>query len=77
MIFNLGAGGFSAFRKMIAAVESADWVSAAKEMRDSMWSRQVGHRADEDVALMAGCAGPPTAPTGDVPTDEEHTRRSV
>ena len=35
MIFNLGVGGFSAFKKMIAAVERADWSSAAAEMRDS------------------------------------------
>ena len=37
MIFNLGVGGFSTFRKMIAAVERRDWTAAAEEMSDSIW----------------------------------------
>ena len=63
MVFNLGVGGFSTFRKMIAAVERRDW-TAAKEMRDSIWYHQVGRRADQDIALIASCAVPPPAPGG-------------
>jgi GH24 family phage-related lysozyme (muramidase) len=62
--FNLGVGGFSTFRKMIAAVERRDWTAAAEEMRDSIWYHQVGRRADQDIALIASCAVPPPAPGG-------------
>jgi lysozyme len=64
MVFNLGVGGFSTFRKMIAAVERRDWTAAAEEMRDSIWYHQVGRRADQDIALIASCAVPPPAPGG-------------
>lgn len=63
MIFNLGVGGFSTFRKMIAAVERRDWTTAAEQMRDSIWYHQV-ERAGEDIALIASCAVPRPAPGG-------------
>jgi GH24 family phage-related lysozyme (muramidase) len=61
MVFNLGVGGFSTFRRMIAAVERQDWPAAADEMRNSLWYHQVGQRADQDIALIASCAVPPPA----------------
>jgi len=58
MGFNLGLSRLRKFRKMIAAIESGDWLQAAAEMLDSRWARQVGSRADE-LAYMVQ--------TGDVP----------
>lgn len=64
MVFNLGVGGFSAFRKMIAALENADWNRAAAEMRDSAWYHQVGQRAQQDIALIERCGAPPPVGPG-------------
>lgn len=66
MVFNLGVGGFSAFRKMIAAVERGDWSAAAAEMRDSVWYHQVGRRADQNIALVASCGTVPPAGAGGI-----------
>lgn len=45
MLFNLGAPRFAGFTRMIAALESADYPRAAREMLDSKWAGQVGDRA--------------------------------
>jgi lysozyme len=45
MIFNLGASGFTGFKKMLAALKAQDWEGAAREMMDSKWARQVKGRA--------------------------------
>ena len=45
MRFNLGAKGFRGFKKMIAAVRAQDWQRMIKEMLNSKWARDVGHRA--------------------------------
>lgn len=45
MQFNLGRPRLSNFKKMWAALKNDDYESAAKEMLDSLWARQVGHRA--------------------------------
>ena len=44
MAFNLGTrlGGFKRF---LAAVNAHDWTTAAREMMDSKWAKQVGARA--------------------------------
>ena len=39
--FNLGAGGFRSFRRMIAAIRRGDWQGAGKEAMDSRWAVQV------------------------------------
>lgn len=52
MMFNLGIARFSGFSKMIAALKACDWDSAAVEMLDSQWARQVGVRAVECAALI-------------------------
>lgn len=52
MAFNLGQGKFSKFHKMIMAVSDGDYKTAAGEMRDSDWAKEVGQRADNDILLM-------------------------
>ena len=52
MSFNLGIQGLLAFKKMLAAVQSGDYATAATEMKNSLWAGQVGKRADELAALM-------------------------
>ena len=45
MCFNMGAPRLSGFKKFIAGVNAGDWNTAAIEMMDSRWARQVGDRA--------------------------------
>lgn len=52
MAFNLGATRLAKFTKMIAAVQARDWKTAAKEMADSEWAKQVGDRALELEQLI-------------------------
>ena len=46
MCFNMGAPRLSGFKKFIAGVNAGDWNTAAVEMMDSRWARQVGNRAE-------------------------------
>ncbi len=46
MAFNLGVAGLLEFRRMLAALERQDWTTAARELLDSTYARQVGTRAD-------------------------------
>jgi lysozyme len=52
MCFNMGWGTFSKFKKMLAALENKDYEEAAKQMQDSAWFRQVGHRAIKLITAM-------------------------
>jgi len=52
MAFNLGASGLARFVKMHAAILDKDFDRAAKEMKDSRWYNQVGHRAKRLVKRM-------------------------
>ena len=52
MVFNIGAGGVSRFRRMIEAIEQKNWAKASEEMQDSMWYRQVGARAERLCEMM-------------------------
>ncbi len=47
MVFNLGLPRFKGFKKTIAFIEAGDYQSAAVEMLDSKWARQVKGRAVE------------------------------
>lgn len=49
MAFNLGAGGLARFSRFIAAVNRADWKSAAEEITNSLYYRQVGARAERNA----------------------------
>jgi lysozyme len=64
VIFNVGLGKFLTFVHTIASLRAGDWSGAADNLQDSLWFKQVGHRAVEDVALLRG-AGivAPTVPS--------------
>ena len=57
LAFNLG-NRLKTFKKMLAAIESDDWQTAAKELRDSLWAKQVDPKGrvnegrDDRLALM-------------------------
>ena len=46
MCFNMGAPRLGKFKKFIGGVNSGDWNTAAIEMMDSRWAKQVGNRAE-------------------------------
>ena len=52
MMFNLGRPRLSKFIGMKRGVDAKDWNSAADEMVDSRWYRQVGARAERLVNRM-------------------------
>ena len=58
MVFNLGGPRFSGFVNFIAALSATppDYLTAAVQMGDSQWARQVPNRAADDIALVRGCA---------------------
>lgn len=45
MTFNMGIGGLLTFHNMLAACHAGDWLTAAAEMQNSDWHKQVGERA--------------------------------
>ena len=52
MCFNLGYPRLSKFKGMKRGVDARDWQSAADEMVDSRWYRQVTNRAERLVERM-------------------------
>ena len=52
MAFNMGVPRLCKFKKMWAAVEAEDFPTAAKEMLDRRWSRQVKGRATKLANAM-------------------------
>jgi len=56
MMFNLGALRFGQFRKMLAALETEDYSTAAEEALNSKWAAQVGDRAERIADLFRRCA---------------------
>ncbi len=52
MRYNLGQRGFLNFKNMIAAIKSGDYETAADEMLNSRWARQVKTRAVRLAAIM-------------------------
>ena len=52
MMFNMGYTRLSKFKGMKRGVDARDWESAADEMVDSKWYRQVTRRADRLVVRM-------------------------
>ena len=45
LAFNLGIHGLLGFPHFLSAVAKQDWVTAASELANSVWARQVGARA--------------------------------
>ncbi len=58
MAFNLGVPRLMMFRRMLAAVRSQLWATAADEMGNSKWAVQVGERAVRLQAMMRTGAEP-------------------
>lgn len=56
MIFNLGKGGLSKFKKFRTALEMRDWKEAAAQGRDSLWYRQVTNRAERLMSRLENLA---------------------
>lgn len=52
MCFNMGLSALLQFKRLLAALERQDWESAAREMQDSRWYRQVGSRAERLCEIM-------------------------
>lgn len=52
MVFNMGLSHFLQFKKMVAALNTKDYASAAREMLNSQWAHQVGNRAVELADIM-------------------------
>ena len=52
MAFNMGVPRLCKFKKMWAAVECGDYPTAAKEMLDSRWAKQVKGRATKLANAM-------------------------
>ena len=47
--FNLGYSGLGKFTRFRAAIASRDYKSAAKELENSLWAKQVGRRATNHI----------------------------
>lgn len=54
MCFNLGLTKLLQFKRFLLACERGDYDTAANEMLDSLWRKQVKSRALELAALMRG-----------------------
>lgn len=52
MIYNLGYSRLSQFKKTLAAINSGDYNTAADEILDSAYARQVPNRANKNAKLM-------------------------
>lgn len=46
MMYNMGAETFAKFHATHAALATGDYAKAADQMANSLWDKQVGHRAD-------------------------------
>lgn len=54
MAYQLGVAGLMRFRKMLAALERGDRLTAAAEALDSTWAKQTHARARRMAALIGG-----------------------
>lgn len=52
MAYNMGIDGLLKFRDMIKALESKDYIAAAKAMEESRWYKDVPSRAKELISIM-------------------------
>jgi GH24 family phage-related lysozyme (muramidase) len=56
MVFQLGIGGVSKFKKMFEALRKKDYNEVAEQMLDSQWRVQTPKRCEELSSLMRSCA---------------------
>jgi len=54
MAFNLGRPRLTGFRRLCVAVNRGNWHGAADEAVNSLWARQIRHRATEIAAILRG-----------------------
>ena len=54
LAFQIGGSGLSHFTHMLAAVEKAEWETAADELLNSQYAKQVPRRANELACLLRG-----------------------
>lgn len=52
MAFNMGEGTLSTFKNTLACINHAQWSAAASGMRQSLWAKQVGDRAERLAKMM-------------------------
>ena len=55
MVFQLGVGGVSKFKKMWSALQEQDYNEASIQMLDSRWAKQTPSRANSLAQVMKGC----------------------
>ena len=55
MVFQLGIGGVSKFKKMWEALSKGDYGEASVQMMDSRWAKQTPKRAESLSAIMRSC----------------------
>ena len=53
MIYQIGIGGVSKFKKTLEYINAGDYVKASEEMLDSKWARQTPSRAKSLSSLMS------------------------
>lgn len=53
MAFNMGVAGLLGFPRMLAAAQGGNYAGAAAQMKDSLWYKQVGDRAERLRKAMA------------------------
>ena len=56
MVFQLGKGGVSKFKKMWEALAKEDYTEAANQMLDSRWHKQTKSRAESLASIMRSLA---------------------
>jgi len=56
MAFNLGRSNLNEFKRLKKAIKDKDYKLAAQSMRESLWAKQVGSRADRLIARMESLA---------------------
>lgn len=52
LTFNMGMGGIAKFKDFRSAIAKKDWKSAAYNLKDSLWYKQVGNRGRDYVAFF-------------------------
>jgi lysozyme len=52
MTYNMGIGGVSNFKHALSAMQAADYPTAADQMLDSQWAKQVPNRANRLATQM-------------------------
>ena len=52
LVYNMGLSDVCGFKKMLAALEDGNYETAASELLDSRYARQLGQRAHENAEML-------------------------